>query len=109
MSNKITVKKPFFIAFDKGDELELAENGMYAAETTDGDLTAKVYLSKEYVDGLKAQGDLADKFVNIFDEIDSLIEKYEKDYENANPFDITKKTALVNMIKVLTHLKNLKK
>lgn len=57
------------------------------------------------------------EFVNVFNEIDALIEKYNEELANVNEsmqnepecVRVEKITVLNNLIKVLTYLKNLKK
>ena len=73
------------------------------------ELVKEGYLSEEVV----AQ----DKFINVFDEIDALLKQYNHDLDEVNQdkeevpacLKVEKTTVLSNLIKVLTHLKNLKK
>lgn len=80
-------------------------------------------ISPEYAEELIADGYLCEtekpkeKFVNIFSEVDRLIGQYnselntiEEDYKDApDCIKVEKRTVLNNIIRVLEHLKSLKK
>ena len=81
-------------------------------------------ISVEYANALIAEGyleeatEISDKlFVNIFDEIDTLLEKYEGDLKTIDKdmsdlpacVKVERQTVLANMITLLKHLKSLKK
>lgn len=140
MSDKVLqVIEPFFV-LEIGDTLELSEDGKtYVSEYNEeyhenGDsgsainstYTSKYTISKEYAETLIKEGYLErlfaeDKpktpFVNVFDEIDILKEKYSEELDNIAEdmadlpecVKVEKTTVLTNMIKVLDHLKSLKK
>lgn len=133
-SKQLQVVEPFF-TLETGDTLTLSPDGtMYVSEyseeftkddTTSADIkstySAKFTISAEYADELVKEGFLvpvlADKkdFVNVFDEINALLQKYESELEEVASENIPeclrveKTTVLTNLIKVLTHLKNTKK
>lgn len=139
MNKTLIVKKPFF-TLDSGDTMELNEDGTMYVSTYSEDMTTSaddgndVYgsyssalkISAAYADELIEQGYLvpeqlekksSSQFVNVFSEIDNLLDKYtnefgnlEKDYADAPQcLKVEKATVLDNMITVLKHLKNLKK
>lgn len=140
MNKTLIVKKPFF-TLDSGDTMELNENGDMYVSTYNEDMTTSaddgndVYgsystslkISPAYAEELIEQGylmpELPEKtksnsqFVNVFSEIDTLLDKYtdelgnlDKDYKDAPQcLKVEKATVLDNMITVLKHLKNLKK
>lgn len=64
---------------------------------------------------LKEVTEKAEPFINVFDEIDSLIEKYTYDLNNIDGQDmpecmkVEQRTVMLNLIKVLNYLKGLKK
>lgn len=115
MSKKIVVTSPFYVSFEKGDEFTLTDNGysFNVSSCEDDKQKGEVRLSPEYVEYLKSIDCVDEKkeFVNVFDEIDTLVEKYEKQLEDAKkvPFNREEKTVLANMLLVLNHLKDLKK
>ena len=137
MAKTLQVIDPFFIA-ELGDMFELNENGGYSLEKNEefykiaDDKTSKVQsscsstfvISAEYAEKLVKDGYLEEmsenksdnrEFVNVFDEINSLIEKYKYDLSKIADEDapmcvkVEKQTVLNNLITVLNHLKDLKK
>lgn len=131
MMNNLKVIKPFG-TMEPGDTFELSENGNYVSKNeweTDGEDTTMyssikqvVEISKDYAKMLVSTGYLSEKvedknFVNVFDEIEKLIDTYsseleslDKDYENQPAcLKVEKETVLSNMVKVLDHLHSLKK
>lgn len=135
MSNILRVIDPFFIT-EIGDMFTLAADGNYefqkneefhkAGESNEinSSYSATFKISKDYAQQLIKDGYLeevnADKkanFVNVFDEIDNLIKRYEEQLKNidldmANEpqcLKVEKTTVLTNILSVLNHLKTLRK
>lgn len=136
MSKTLKVITPFF-TLGIGDVLELSSDGnfyefkqeeRFGQNSADGTsdyeslFTTSLNISVEHAKELIAEGYLSeettqDKFVNVFDEIDNLLQEYKKDLDEVNKdadevpacLKVEKTTVLNNLIKVLTHLKNLKK
>lgn len=139
MTNKtLVVLKPFYM-LEAGDILDLSENGKeyiasydeQMANTIDdgneiyGNYSSRFAIStayaKELIDegylGVEKKSDKDEKFVNVFSEIDTLLGKYNDELQNIDEdyanmpqcMKVEKATVLENMIKVLGHLKNLKK
>ena len=137
MSKTLKVITPFF-TLGIGDVLELSADGNYyefkqeerfgqnsADGTSDYEslFTTSLNISVEHAKELIEEGYLSeeaasqDKFVNVFDEIETLLNEYKKDLDEVDKdkdtvpacVRVEKATVLSNMIKVLTHLKNLKK
>ena len=137
MAKTLQVIDPFFIA-ELGDMFELNENGDYSLEKNEefykiaDDKTSKVQsscsstfvISAEYAEKLIKDGYLEEmfenksdnrEFVNVFDEINDLISKYETELSQIANEDapmcvkVEKQTVLNNLITVLNHLKDLKK
>lgn len=136
MSKTLKVITPFF-TLGIGDVLELSSDGnfyefkqeeRFGQNSADGTsdyeslFTTSLNISVEHAKELIAEGYLSeettqDKFVNVFDEIDNLLQEYKKDLDEVNKdadevpacLKVEKTTVLSNLIKVLTHLKNLKK
>lgn len=135
MTKILKVIKPFYV-LEEGDTLELSKDGStYSSvyneehhEDSDDNSTvtssyssvysistayAKTLVENGYLEEVKEQKD----FINIFDEIDRLLTKYYDDLNkllygnNDDPkcMQVEKETVLQNMIKLLEHLKNLKK
>lgn len=135
MTKILKVIKPFYV-LEEGDTLELSNDGStYSSvyneehhEDSDDNSTvtssyssvysistayAKTLVKSGYLEEVKEQKD----FVNIFDEIDRLLTKYYDDLngvlygksEDPKCMQVEKETVLQNMIKLLEHLKNLKK
>lgn len=135
MTKKLEVIEPFF-GLDLGDVMNLSDdeksyvaeyNSAYKENDDDDDSSVKVTYSskysisvdyaKELIDEgmLKEVTEKAEPFVNVFDEIDSLIEKYTYDLNNVDTQDmpecmkVEQRTVMLNLIKVLNYLKGLKK
>ena len=135
MSNILRVIDPFFIT-EIGDTFTLAADGNYefqkneefhkAGESNEinSSYSATFKISKDYAQQLIKDGYLeevnADKkanFINVFDEIDNLIKRYEEQLKNidldmANEpqcVKVEKTTVLTNILSVLNHLKTLRK
>lgn len=137
--NKLRVINPFFtlefgdiLELDQDGENYTAEhNEEFDRASTDGgvyksSLKSTFTISKDYAKELIADGYLeefkesqatSNKFVNIFDEIDNLLKQYQEELDTIDDskesvpmcVKVEKTTVLSNLIKVLTHLKNLKK
>lgn len=137
MSKTLKVIAPI-LTLNVGDILEISEDGnmyefrqeeRFSQDSADGErgcesiFTSTLSLSIDHVKTLIKEGfleeesDSQDKFVNVFDEIDSLLNEYKKDLNEVDKdkenvpacLRVEKATVLNNLIKVLTHLKNLKK
>lgn len=139
MSKILRVVEPFFV-MEVGDTFELSADGkQYISEyneeynkydddrVSDSSYHSSFSISVDYAKELIEDGvleevvDKADKkdsnFVNVFDEIDNLLTKYnaqletlDKDMVNSPQcLKVERKTVLSNMVKLLSHLKNLKK
>ena len=139
MTKTLRVIDPFFI-MELGDIFEYSEESkMYVSkhkedfyknddESVDNiksSYNSEFQISVDYAKTLIKEGYLeevpeAEKkagFVNIFDEIDSLLAKYKKGLENIEEdmadlptcVKVERQTVLTNMITLLEHLKNLKK
>ena len=130
----LKVIKPFGV-MENGDEFVLNEKtGMYSSEyketttedTEDNSFYAEynsVYtISPEYAQALIDEGFLSENedsstFVNVFDEIDNLASGYVSELNNLEAdcknvpacVKVEKETVLKNILKVLSHLKSLKK
>ena len=139
MAKILRVIEPFFI-MELGDTFEYSDNEkmyvskhseeFYKMESENIDEIKSSYksefkISSDYAADLVEEGyleevcDKEDKtpFVNVFDEIDTLLEKYKKGMENIEEdtiglpacVKVEKETVLSNMITLLEHLKSLKK
>ena len=136
MTNKLRVIEPFY-NLETGDELELSKDGnSYVFEvsesnastsdngsTNNASFSVKFTISMDYAKQLVKDGYLEEEverepdFKNIFTEIDNLISAYGIELKNIdNEFanqpaclKVEKQTVLNNMIKVLSHLRGLKK
>lgn len=141
MTRTLKVIEPFF-GMEAGDEMKLSQNGkMYTSEYNseyhaddENDTASAVYksscsISPEYAKQLIREGYLEEQaptqpkqesttpFVNVFDEIDSMLTTYKTDLANLDvderntpeALKVEKKTVLSNLIKALDHLKNLRK
>lgn len=134
MKKTLRVIEPFFTA-EIGDTFILDETGQYCLQRTEefhkaGDFeelnatfSSTFNISKSYANELIKEGYLEETqkdtkpFVNIFEEIDNLIQKYETDLNNVDEtmkdapecLKVEKTTVLKNILKVLHHLKELKK
>lgn len=136
MSKTLRVIEPFF-NLEFGDILELTADGKdYAIErgaehnemsANGGDFrsaySSKFSISVDYAKQLIEENVLEEvkeqetTFVNVFSEIDNLLNKYSTELENLNKdmanmpecLKVEKSTVLQNLVKVLSHLKSLKK
>lgn len=138
MAKVLQVIDPFFIA-EMGDKFEFNEKtSMYSlikneefykiAGDSNSDVKSSFFssftISQEYAKELIDDGYLEEyvektktdnTFRNVFDEIDNLIVKYDGQLANIEKEDnpqvvkLEKTTVLTNLIKVLKHLKDLKK
>lgn len=133
MTNRLRVKTPFF-NLEVGDILTLSEDKkFYEHVTSEGydnkdshfKFDASFKVDAEYANELVNEGYLeiviekvaAKDFKNIFTEIDILIDTYSKELSNLDEefkekpacLKVEKRTVLKNLIKVLNHLKTLKK
>lgn len=136
MTKQLKVIKPFFV-MEQGDTFELSENGMYVssysseynkADENNSDVSAtynSVYqISQSFAEELVSDGylepvveDKQSTYVNVFDEINSMLSVYTEDLNNLDEdckelpacMKVEKETVLRNMIKVLNHLNSLKK
>lgn len=136
MTKILKVIKPFFV-MEVGDTFEYSENtkdykSVYSEEhnssneensTVVSSYNSVYTISEDYAKMLIENGYLEEatpndkRFVNIFDEIDNLLIKYEQDLnvlmtqvdDTPQCLKVEKETVLRNMIKLLQHLKSLKK
>lgn len=138
MSKILKVIKKFYL-LEVGDTLELSEDGIeytnvHNEELNESDekgsdisarFTSTYSISTDYAKLLIEEGYLAPYdepetqkgFVNVFDEIDNMLETYNEELDNLDEdfadepacLKVEKETVLRNMIKVLNHLNSLKK
>lgn len=136
MTKVLKVVDPI-LRLDFGDMFEQSENGDYVAtvredftnNADDGSVYTTKYhadftISKDYAEQLVKEGYLKEvatkenqskDFVNIFDEIDALIEKYTNEQNSAKSADLhpavkrESEVVYTNLLTVLNHLKSLKK
>lgn len=141
MSKILRVVEPFFV-MEVGDTFELSADGkQYISEyneeynkydddrVSDSSYHSSFSISVDYAKELIEDGvleevvDKAEKikrdsnFVNVFDEIDNLLTKYNAQLETLDEdmvnspqcLKVERKTVLSNMVKLLSYLKNLKK
>lgn len=137
MAKILRVVEPFLVV-NLGDVFEYSNEEkmyiskhneeFYKADDTANDVkssyTSEFKISVEYAKALVEDGyleeatEVSDKaFVNIFDEIDSLLTKYKKGLETIEQdmadlpvcVKVERQTVLTNMITLLEHLKSLKK
>lgn len=135
MSKTLRVIDSFFVV-EIGDMFQLSEDGKsYIFERSEefrkaGDkdelkstYNASFSISTEYAKQLVEDGYLEEveekkqQFVNVFDEINNLIYKYQKELDNIDEdmatlpacVKVEKTTVLTNILGVLNHLKTLRK
>lgn len=138
MNKTLNVIEPFMY-FEPGDVFECTEDGKnYVYEDSefttvnnesDGEMktsyTFKFVISSKYAEELVKNGILEDPFatkntepfVNVFDEIDDMLTIYSNELKNIDKdmkdqptcLKVEKTTVLNNMIKLLNHLKGLKR
>ena len=136
MSKTLRVINSFFV-MEVGDTFTLSEDGkFYVAERNEefhqageknelnSTFSSTFNISVDYAKDLIEEGYLEEVeptttagFVNVFDEIDNLINRYQKDLDNIDIqmagepqcVKVEKTTVLTNIIAVLNHLKTLRK
>lgn len=137
MNKTLNVIEPFMY-FEPGDVFERTEDGNYVCEDNEfttvnnesnGEMktsyTSKFVISNKYAEELVKNGILEDPFatkntepfVNVFDEIDDMLTVYSNELKNLDEdmkdqptcLKVEKTTVLNNMIKLLNHLKGLKR
>lgn len=135
MAKTLRVIDSFFV-MELGDTFTLSEDGkFYIAEHNEefhkgGDtdelnstFSSTFRISTDYAKQLVKDGYLEEvdpepkKFVNVFDEIDNLIERYQDELNRIDTdfagepqcLRVEKTTVLTNILSVLNHLKNLRK
>lgn len=136
MSKTLRVIDSFFVV-EVGDTFQLSEDGnsyiferseefRKAGENIDQNATynASFSISTEYAKQLIQEGYLEEveekkqqQFVNVFDEINNLIYKYQNELRNIDEdmknepacMKVEKTTVLTNILGVLNHLKTLRK
>ena len=134
MTKILKCVKPYFV-MEPGDTLELSEVGKtytsnyrneYHADSTDDTVSAwynsDFTITSDYAKTLVDDGyfelvNTNEQFVNVFDEIDRLSGIYSSQLADLNKdcanepacVKIEKETVLSNMVKLLSHLKELKK
>lgn len=133
MTKTLNVIKPF-MHLVPGDTFELNEDGSYTAKQHDeftrtddsGDfkssLTSEFTVSADYMkemaeEGIVDMNEPKKPFVNVFDEIDKMLNTYTSDLKNIDSdmdnapecLKVEKTTVLKNLIKTLNYLKNLRK
>lgn len=135
MSKTLRVIDSFFVV-EVGDTFQLSEDGnsyiferseefRKAGENIDQNATynASFSISVEYAKQLIHEGYLEEveekkqQFVNVFDEINNLINKYQQELANIDEdmknepacMKVEKTTVLSNILGVLNHLKTLRK
>ena len=134
MEKILKVIKPFYV-MEVGDEFILSQNEkeyvsnyseQYSSndenDTMNANYTSNFVISTEYAQALTRQGYLEEVkpkakevFVNVFDEIDKMISSYKNDLKNLDEdcstfpacLKLEKETVLKNLLKALTHLKQL--
>jgi hypothetical protein len=137
MSKVLRVIDPFFV-MEIGDTFTLSEDGKkyisqhneeFHTAKDDGDLNstynstfeislkwAKQLIEDGYLEEVE-ETDKSTPFVNVFDEIDTLIDKYQTELNNLpntmakapECLKVEKTTVLSNLLSVLNHLKSLRK
>ena len=136
MTKTLRVIDPFFI-MELGDTFEYSDDlKMYVSKHKEeffddnnfnseikSSFNSEFQISEEYAKTLINEGYIEEveddnkRFINIFDEIDSLISTYSRNLENIDKdmkglpscLKTEKETVLTNLITVLKHLKSLKK
>ena len=137
MTKTLRVIDPFFV-MDLGDLFEWNEDAkmyvskhneeFYKADDTSinevkSSYNAEFQISEEYAKTLLSEGYLEEvrekttNFVNIFDEIDTLLEKYKNDLATVDKITaqlpacvkVEREAVLTNLVTLLEHLKSLKK
>lgn len=132
MNKTLKVKFPFFSTLEEGDTFELTEDKKFyvcKSEHKYEECGMKVKYNSETVIPAKSAKELIENgslyseepkvnsFVNVFDEIDNLLKKYEFELseidntmkDSPECLKVEKLTVLRNLIQVLSYLKSLKK
>jgi len=136
MSNILRVIDPFFITevgdtftlSEDGDTYEFQKNEEFHKAGDESDInssySATFKISTDYAKQLITDGYLEEvsqkeskNFVNVFDEIDKLIKRYDDQLNNIDLdmadqpqcVKVEKTTVLTNILSVLNHLKELRK
>lgn len=134
MTKTLKVINPFFV-MEVGDTFERTEDGKYVSSysstyssaDSDNNCADSTYnstyeISENYANTLVQEGFLEEvkpesDYVNVFDEINKLIDVYATDLKNMSQemldapecLKVEKRTVLENLIKTLDHLNSLKK
>ena len=131
MTDKLIVVKPFFV-MEEGDTMEKTPTGSYistyssdysAADASDevsSRYLSSFEISESYAKALVADGVLKEDksgFKNIFDELDQLEKQYMEDLKNLDEdmcnapacMKVERETTVSNLLKLVSHLKSLKK
>lgn len=135
MAKTLRVIESFFV-MEVGDTFILSDDGKYYVScrneefrnnsedgSVDSSYTSEYRISTEYAKDLIENGYLEEvgstkrEFVNVFDEIDNLIDRYQIELNNLDKdlanepqcVKVEKTTVLTNLLSVLTHLKTLRK
>ena len=135
MAKTLRVIDSFFV-MEIGDTFILSEDGKYYIschneefhkndddDSINSSFTSEYRISPEYAKELIDNGYLEEvgtnkkEFVNVFDEIDNLINNYQTELNNLDSdlagepqcVKVEKTTVLTNLLSVLTHLKTLRK
>ncbi len=135
MSKILKVIKPFFV-MEVGDTFELSDNGKeyvsefnmerHESDSDDGVVSSRYSsnytISTDYANMLIEEGYLSEvdkntTFVNVFDEINNMLDTYKEELESLDEdmanmpacMKVEKQTVLHNLITALEHLNSLKK
>lgn len=135
MTDKLIVVKPFFV-MEQGDIMEKTDRGTYvseydsaysAADSTDevaSHYFSQYEISESYARALVNDGVLKEysekgekRFSNIFTELDKLEKQYKEDLKNLDAdtkdlpacLKVERETTITNLLKLVSHLKSLKK
>ena len=135
MAKILRVVKPFFV-MEVGDTFELSANGKeYVSEfnmerhesdsedsTVSSRYSSNYTISTDYANMLIEEGYLSEvdkntTFVNVFDEINNMLDTYKEELESLDEdmanmpacMKVEKQTVLHNLITALEHLNSLKK
>lgn len=138
MAKTLRVIEPFFVMefgdtfeYDEATKMYVSKHNEEFYKMDDGSInevksayTSEFQISVDYAKSLIEDGYLEEavekeqqKFVNIFDEIDTLLEKYKKGLTTLNEdcaelpacVKVERESVLTNLVTLLEHLKSLKK
>lgn len=138
MAKTLRVIEPFFVMefgdtfeWDNDTKMYISKHNEEFYKTEDGSIdevkssyTSQFQISENYAKSLIEDGYLEEAvekekpgFVNIFDEIESLLNKYKKGLETLNEdcaelpacVKVERESVLTNLVTLLEHLKSLKK